>query len=110
MCLAMLSLAMPGAALAQRELRWDSIEVSAHLGAAGELHVTETQTMVFTGDWNGGERRFTIHPRQKLSFAGLYRAGPGAVAAADGGFKTGRRRRLCVDQRQDASMAKPAGF
>ena len=76
-CLAMLSLAMPGAVLAQRELRWDNVEVSAHLGAAGDLHVTETQTMVFTGEWNGGERWFKIHPRQKLSFEGLYREGRG---------------------------------
>lgn len=56
-CLTLLSLVMPGAALAQREVRWDNIEVSAHLGAAGDLRVTETQTMVLTGEWNGGERR-----------------------------------------------------
>jgi hypothetical protein len=77
MCLAVLSLAMPSAALAQRELHWDGIEVSAHLGAAGDLQVTETQTMVFSGEWNGGERRFTIRPRQKLSFVGLFRGGSG---------------------------------
>jgi hypothetical protein len=64
-------------ASAQRELHWSRIEVSAHLGAAGDLHVTETQTMVFTGAWNGGERRFRLRPRQKLFFEGLYRGTPG---------------------------------
>jgi hypothetical protein len=54
-------------------LHWDKIEVSAHLGAAGDLRVIETQSMVFTGAWNGGERRFRIRPRQKLFFEGLYR-------------------------------------
>ena len=29
--------------------------------------------MVFTGDWNGGERQFNIRPRQKLILSGLYR-------------------------------------
>jgi len=48
--------------------------VDAHLDATGNLRVSETQTMVFTGDWNGGERRFNIRPRQKLSFIGFYRA------------------------------------
>ena len=64
-------------ASAQRELHWSRIEVSAHLGAAGDLHVTETQTMVFTGAWNGGERRFRLRPRQKLFFEGLYRGATG---------------------------------
>jgi hypothetical protein len=64
-------------AAAQRELHWSRIEVSAHLGAAGDLHVTETQTMVFTGAWNGGERQFRLRPRQKLFFEGIYRGGTG---------------------------------
>jgi hypothetical protein len=54
-------------------LHWDTIEVSAHLDALGGLRVVETQTMVFTGAWNGGERRFRIRPRQKFFFEGLYR-------------------------------------
>jgi hypothetical protein len=33
--------------------------------------------MVFTGDWNGGERTFDIRPRQQLQLAGVYREGPG---------------------------------
>lgn len=60
-------LAMPRVALAQRELHWDRLNVDAHLGADGRLHVVETQTMVFTGDWNGGERVFNVRPQQNLS-------------------------------------------
>jgi hypothetical protein len=60
-------------AFAQRELHWDGLQVVAHLDASGHLHVAEAQTMVFTGDWNGGERTFNIRPRQKLAFNGIYR-------------------------------------
>ena len=52
------------AAVAQRELHWDRLDVEARLDAAGSLHVTETHAMVFTGDWNGGERKFNIRPQQ----------------------------------------------
>src|SRR5207245_1133767 len=40
-----------------RSLYWRSLEVSARLDADGRLHVSERQAMVFSGDWNGGERR-----------------------------------------------------
>ena len=63
----------PSNARAQRALHWDNIEVTAHLDAEGRLLVTETQTIVFTGDWNGGERRFNIRPRQELRFISLDR-------------------------------------
>lgn len=59
---------------AQRSLHWDSIDVEARLDADGRLHVTETQTVVFSGDWNGGERRFNIRPRQRFEFSSLYRS------------------------------------
>ena len=68
-------------AFAQRELHWDSLEVTAHLNADGTLNVAETQTIVFTGDWNGGERKFNIRPRQQLSLIGVYRGGPGGWQA-----------------------------
>ena len=58
---------------AQRELHWSRIDVDAFLEADGTLRVTETQTMVFTGDWNGGERRFDIRPRQRLALQDLAR-------------------------------------
>jgi uncharacterized membrane protein YgcG len=66
-----LGFAMP--ALAQRNLYWNAFDVVAHLDAGGRLHVTETQTMVFSGEWNGGERRFDLRPRQTLSFDGMSR-------------------------------------
>ena len=66
--------ALPDSALAQRALHWDNVDVAAHLDAEGRLLVTETQTMIFSGDWNGGERRFNIRPRQKLRLISLDRA------------------------------------
>ena len=66
-------LCLPGPVLAQRELHWDSVEVDATLDASGTLRVAEIQTMVFTGDWNGGERIFDIRPRQKLTLIGISR-------------------------------------
>src|SRR5262245_24051283 len=63
----------PRAHAAQRELRWDALDVRAHLSADGVLDVTETHTMVFTGDWNGGERVFDIRPGQKLRFDDMER-------------------------------------
>ena len=65
---------LPSDVLAQRALHWDSVDVAAHLDAEGRLLVTETQTMVFSGDWNGGERRFNIRPRQALQLINLDRA------------------------------------
>ncbi len=72
-------LSLPGIALAQRELHWDRLDVEARLDAAGRLRVTETHAMVFTGDWNGGERKFNIRPQQRLTFTRISRlsgAGP----------------------------------
>jgi hypothetical protein len=61
-------------ALAQeRALYWDELTVKAHLDAAGVLHVDEKQGMVFTGDWNGGERKFNVRPRQTLTLKGITR-------------------------------------
>ena len=54
--------------------------MAAHLEADGRLVVTETQAIVFTGDWNGGERTFNIRPRQQLLVTGVYREGPGGWA------------------------------
>jgi hypothetical protein len=67
---------VPASAFAQRELHWDRLDVAAHLEADGRLVVSETQTMVFTGDWNGGERTFDIRPRQQLQVIGVYRERP----------------------------------
>jgi hypothetical protein len=65
--------AATGAQAAERELRWDALDVKARLAANGMLDVTERHTMIFTGDWNGGERVFNVRPRQNLEFISLER-------------------------------------
>src|SRR5216110_1072093 len=62
--------------LAQRQLSWDALDVTARLDADGGLDVVEQQTMVFSGDWNGGERTFNLRPRQQLTFVGMERIDP----------------------------------
>ena len=52
----------------ERALNWRRIAVEAKLDADGVLHVRERQVMVFTGDWNGGERRFDLRNRQRFDF------------------------------------------
>ncbi|HSA57403.1 MAG TPA: hypothetical protein VLE53_16955, partial [Gemmatimonadaceae bacterium] len=59
-----------------RRLHWRSIAVDARLDAAGGLHVREREAMVFTGDWNGGERRFRVEPWQRFEFERLARVDP----------------------------------
>lgn len=56
-----------------RQLSWPSIEVTAHLDADGRLHVRELQQMRFTGDWNGGERRFDVRFGQSFTFDSIVR-------------------------------------
>ena len=72
LCIA-LTLCVAPCAQAQRELHWDALDVTAHLRADGILDVIERHTLVFTGDWNGGERVFNVRPRQKLEFVGMQR-------------------------------------
>jgi uncharacterized membrane protein YgcG len=61
---------------AGKELHWSSMDVKARLDAEGALHVVERQAMVFTGDWNGGERVFRVFPGQTLGFESLRRLEP----------------------------------
>jgi uncharacterized membrane protein YgcG len=70
-----------GLPLGARELHWSDFAVKARLDAAGALHVVERQTIVFTGDWNGGYRKFRIGPGQKLEFEGIRRIDPATDAA-----------------------------
>ena len=63
-------------AAAGRELHWREIAVEARLAADGSLHVTELQQMVFTGDWNGGERRFDLRPGQTVELVRMSRFDP----------------------------------
>jgi uncharacterized membrane protein YgcG len=72
-----------GAALAQKSLHWRALDVKARLDADGKLHVVERHAMVFTGDWNGGERSFRLFPGQRLSVEGIRRLDPKTGAASD---------------------------
>lgn len=53
-------------AVAQRTLSWEALDVRAELDGGGKLHVTERHTMLFDGDWNGGERTFRVERGQAL--------------------------------------------
>jgi uncharacterized membrane protein YgcG len=59
-----------------RSLHWEEMAVRARLDGQGTLHVRERQTMVFTGDWNGGERIFNLRLGHRLKLAGLFRIDP----------------------------------
>ncbi|HYR45446.1 MAG TPA: hypothetical protein VER78_00480, partial [Thermoanaerobaculia bacterium] len=59
-----------------KSLFWRAFDVRANLDSAGALHVVERQAMVFTGDWNGGERKFRLFPGQKLAFESIRRVDP----------------------------------
>src|SRR5688500_686913 len=73
LCLLLL-IGLPARATAQRELHWDHVDVEATLEADGTLRIVETQTMVFSGDWNGGERVFNVRPRQTVRLDALLRS------------------------------------
>jgi uncharacterized membrane protein YgcG len=74
-CLFVLLL-VPAALFAQKSLHWRAMDVRALLDADGRLHVTERQAMVFTGDWNGGQRIFRVNPGQSLKLDGMWRVDP----------------------------------
>lgn len=81
--LALALAAQASSALAQkgaRSLHWRALTVAAQLDADGRLRVRERQTMVFSGDWNGGERSFNIRPGQKLELHTITRIGPDGTA------------------------------
>ena len=59
-----------------RSLHWRELDVTARLDADGRLHVRERQVMVFSGDWNGGERRFRVPPGQRLELHRIARFDP----------------------------------
>ncbi|HWN45444.1 MAG TPA: hypothetical protein VNW71_24675, partial [Thermoanaerobaculia bacterium] len=68
----LLCLALPAAGQ-DRSLAWDEIAVTARLDATGKLHVRERQTIVFNGDWNGGERSFLQRLNQDLDLKRIAR-------------------------------------
>jgi len=77
----------PRTVTAQRTLGWREVAVDARLDSTGRLHVRERQAMVFTGEWNGGERVFNIRPGQSLDFGRMLRvdAATGAERAMQRG-------------------------
>lgn len=74
LCLALFADRDPAAA--QRTLSWPEIAVQARLDADGRLHVRERQTMLFNGNWNGGERGFVVRPGQRIEIGGVSRIDP----------------------------------
>lgn len=83
MCLALAALCLgaPPASSQDRSLYWKELAVRARLDAQGTLHVEERQTMVFTGDWNGGERTFNLRMGERLKLRGVSRIDPDTGAA-----------------------------
>jgi len=72
-----IALLLPCAALAQgRQLTWPKVSVTAHLDSAGALTVRETQTILFSGDWNGAERSFDLRNGQTLDVTHIGRVDP----------------------------------
>lgn len=55
----------------EKTLHWNSILVDATLKNNGNLVVSETQTIVFNGDWNGAYRKFDLGLGQKIQFQSL---------------------------------------
>ena len=72
----LLFLLTPAGLLAQKVLHWRRLDIAARLDAKGVLHVAERQAIVFTGDWNGGERTFRLEPGQRLRVVGVARQDP----------------------------------
>ncbi len=53
------------------ELRWRSLDVKAKIDDDGTLHASETHTMIFDGEWSGGQRAIPLReapPEQRLTF------------------------------------------
>lgn len=70
-----LALALVSPALA-RELHWRSIDVEARIEPDGSVAVVETQAMVFSGDWNGGERNYRLRFGQQFELTRISRIDP----------------------------------
>jgi uncharacterized membrane protein YgcG len=61
----------------ERLLEWPRVSVTAHLDSTGALLVRESQTIRFTGDWNGGERYFDLRGGQAIALHALTRLDSG---------------------------------
>ena len=78
-----LALAGLAAGAFAKELHWRALEVDARLESDGTLAISEVQRMVFTGEWNGGERKFPIASGQRLTFDRLVRLEPGSSSGTE---------------------------
>ncbi|MCC7052959.1 MAG: hypothetical protein IT355_06790 [Gemmatimonadaceae bacterium] len=65
--------AAPASPQAAKSLDWTAFSVEARLDSTGTLFVRERQEMLFTGDWNGGERRFDLRQGQRFAFRRILR-------------------------------------
>jgi uncharacterized membrane protein YgcG len=59
--------------LEAKSFYYRSITVDARLDGEGLLHISERQEMVFTGDWNGGERIFRTRYGHRLGLRQISR-------------------------------------
>lgn len=66
-----------------KELYWKALEVEARLESDGTLAISEVQRMVFTGEWNGGERKFRLGRGQRLTLDRLVRLEPGSTTGRE---------------------------
>lgn len=62
-----------------RSLHWPAVEVSLRIDDDGLLHITERHSMLFDGDWNGGERRFQTRSWQGLQLHSISELVPDSV-------------------------------
>jgi uncharacterized membrane protein YgcG len=71
---ALLLFALPAPLSSQpRSLYWRSLDVTTRIDAEGRLRVVERHAMVFTGDWNGGERGFRLAADHSLELQSVER-------------------------------------
>lgn len=78
--LALAACAATPAPAAARELHWSALVVDATLESDGTLAISERQDIVFTGDWNGGERTFRRFAGQRLTLERIVRIDPATGA------------------------------
>src|SRR5688572_28522830 len=62
-----------------KSLHWPSLDVALQIDVEGLVHITERHTMLFDGDWNGGERRFQTRSWQELHLASISELVPSSV-------------------------------
>jgi uncharacterized membrane protein YgcG len=74
--LAIAALAAMAAGASAKELHWEALEVDAVLESDGTVAISELQRMVFTGDWNGGERAFRLFAGQEVDLRRIVRIDP----------------------------------